>query len=161
MAKLKISDDLQNIIKQVVLDTYYPIGKTYITMGNEDPNKTIGGTWIRVWGGYIYAAGKTLGQTSFQGWGAQSTILTIDQMPPHTHRIGFRTSWGSTVWDRATQDGYAGPRNKGNSLVYGVKDNTAYVDPQYGTLFNESVGGGKGHTHEIATVDVFMWKRTA
>ena len=48
MGELKISSDLQNVIKKVVLDTYYPVGKTYITMGNEDPNKTIGGT------SYIY-----------------------------------------------------------------------------------------------------------
>ena len=47
MATLKISSDLQNIIKKVVLDTYYPIGKIYITLGNENPNKTIGGTWIK------------------------------------------------------------------------------------------------------------------
>lgn len=46
MSTLKISNDLQSVIKKIVLDTYYPIGKIYITVGNENPNDTIGGTWI-------------------------------------------------------------------------------------------------------------------
>lgn len=54
MAELKISSDLQNVIKKVVLNTYYPIGKIYITEGNEDPNVTIGGTWIK------FGAGRCL-----------------------------------------------------------------------------------------------------
>lgn len=140
MAKLKISDDLQNIIKQVVLDTYYPIGKTYITMGSEDPNKTIGGTWIKISGGYIYAAAKTLGQTSFYGWGAQSTILTVDQIPPHTHSY-----YGHYGYNREAR----------STLGWNLGD-TDYNDYRVSTT-----GGGKGHTHDIATVDVFMWKRTA
>lgn len=140
MAKLKISDDLKNIIKQVVLDTYYPIGKTYITMGSEDPNKTIGGTWIKISGGYIYAANKTLGQTSFYGWGAQSTILTVDQIPPHTHSY-----YGHYGYNREAR----------STLGWNLGD-TDYNDYRVSTT-----GGGKGHTHDIATVDVFMWKRTA
>ena len=78
MAKLKISDELKNVIKQVVLDTYYPIGRTYITMGGEDPNKTIGGTWFKIYGGYLYSAKSSLGSTNYSGWGAQSTTLSID-----------------------------------------------------------------------------------
>lgn len=161
MAKLKISDDLKNVIKQVVLDTYYPIGKTYITMGSEDPNKTIGGTWEKVYGGYLYAAQGSLGRTEFHGWGAQGTTLKIEQMPGHTHRIGFNASWGGPIWDCATQDGYVGPRDPGNALVYGASANQAFVQPKYGTLFNETIGGGQEHTHNIATINVWLWKRTA
>lgn len=146
MAKLKISDDLQNIIKQVVLDTYYPIGKTYITMGNEDPNKTIGGTWVKISGGYIYAASKTLGQTSFYGWGTQSTTLSVDQIPSHNHTTSVTFSWGggSAYGMSWTNGEYQGPYDNG-----------------LGAIITKNTGGGKGHTHDIATVDVFVWKRTA
>lgn len=162
MATLKISDELKNVIKQVVLDTYYPIGKTYITMGSEDPNKTIGGTWVKISGGYLYATGSNaLGKTNFNGWGTQSTTLSITQIPSHTHRIGFKTSWGSTVYNSATQDGYAGPRNSGDALNYGSGPNGPYVQPQYGILFNEETGGNQGHTHNVATIDIWLWKRTA
>lgn len=51
MSTLNIGADLKNyiinLIKSTVRDVYYPIGKVYITMGSEDPNKTIGGTWER------------------------------------------------------------------------------------------------------------------
>lgn len=54
MATLKISSDLQNAIKKVVLDTYFPVGSLYLTVGSENPNNTIGGTWVR------FGNGKTL-----------------------------------------------------------------------------------------------------
>ena len=42
MATLKIGADLKNyiinLIKSTVRDVYYPIGRTYITIGSEDPN---------------------------------------------------------------------------------------------------------------------------
>lgn len=48
MATLRISSDLENVIKKVVLDTYFPVGKIYITVGNENPNNTIGGIWQKI-----------------------------------------------------------------------------------------------------------------
>ena len=48
MAELKISSDLQNVIKKVVLDTYFPVGSLYLTVGSENPNTTIGGTLTEV-----------------------------------------------------------------------------------------------------------------
>ena len=45
MATLNIGADLKNyivnLIKSTVRDVYYPIGRKYITMGNEDPNISI------------------------------------------------------------------------------------------------------------------------
>ena len=74
---------------------YYPIGRTYITMGNEDPNKTIGGTWVKIYGGYLYGAKNSLGSTNYCGWGAQSTTLSIDQMPARRHEETIQTGDGN------------------------------------------------------------------
>lgn len=145
-----------------ILDNIYPVGSIFITMNSTNPSEYFGGKWEKISGGYLYATGSTsLGKTTYNGWGAQSTALTIGQMPSHTHRIGFTTSWGATVWDSATQDGYVGPRDPGNALSYGASANQAFVPPRYGTLFNETIGGGQGHTHNIATIDVWMWKRVS
>ena len=54
MATLKISSDLQNVIKKIVLDTYFPVGSLYLTVGSENPNITIGGTWSKISGYYLY-----------------------------------------------------------------------------------------------------------
>ena len=93
MATLNIGADLKNyivnLIKSTVRDVYYPIGRTYITMGSEDPNKTIGGTWVKIYGGYLYGAQSSLGSTNYHGWGAQSTTLSIDQIPKHDHNFYY------------------------------------------------------------------------
>ena len=160
MATLNIGADLKNyivnLIKSTVRDVYYPIGRTYITMGSEDPNKTIGGTWVKIYGGYLYAAQTSLGKTNYSGWGAQSTILSNDQIPAHRHEETIQTGDGNfnpvvrnrtggssslAIWPENARGGWT---NVGSGDV----------------MKTESFGGGKGHTHNIATIDVWIWKRT-
>lgn len=156
MAKLKISDDLKNVIKQVVLDTYYPIGKTYITMGNEDPNKTIGGTWIKVSGGYLYGAKGSLGSTNYSGWGAQSTTLSIDQIPAHRHEETIQTEDGN--FNTVCRNRTGGDRSR---AIWPENARGGWTNVGSGDIMaTEYSGGGKGHTHNIATIDVRIWKRT-
>ena len=120
---------------------YYPIGRTYITMGSEDPNKTIGGTWVKIYGGYLYATGSTsLGKTTYNGWGAQSHTLNVDQIPKHGH------------WILAL--------NKNSN---GYNYSTTYNADEHGwgnSVGMQMTGGNQGHTHNIATIDVWIWKRT-
>lgn len=148
MATLKISSDLQNIIKKVVLDTYFPVGKTYITMGDEDPNKTIGGTWVKIYGGYLYGAKNSLGSTNYSGWGAQSTTLSINQIPNHDHTFYYTTN----------SDGFASGMSVSarSSASNNIQKNGDYTFHSW----TQGSGGGQGHTHNIATIDVWIWKRT-
>lgn len=148
MAELKISSDLQNVIKKVVLDTYFPVGKIYITMGDEDPNKTIGGTWVKIYGGYLYGAKNSLGSTNYSGWGAQSTTLSIDQIPNHDHTFYYTTN----------SDGFASGRSVSarSSASNNIQKNGDYTFYSW----TQGSGGGQGHTHNIATIDVWIWKRT-
>lgn len=148
MAELKISSDLQNVIKKVVLDTYYPVGKTYITMGDEDPNKTIGGTWVKIYGGYLYGAKNSLGSTNYSGWGAQSTTLSIDQIPNHDHTFYYTTN----------SEGFASGKSVSarSSASNNIQKNGDYTFYSW----TQGSGGGQGHTHNIATIDVWIWKRT-
>lgn len=109
-------------------------------MNSTNPSEYFGGKWEKISGGYLYAARTSLGQTTFYGWGAQSTTLTIDQIPAHTHSY-----YGH----------YGYNRQAASTLGWNLGD-TDYTDYHVSTT-----GGGKGHTHEIATVDVFMWKRVS
>lgn len=140
----------------------FPVGSVYLTMIKENPSKYYGGTWELISGGYIYATGSnSLGKTTYGGWGAQSggsgttgsTTLSIEQIPPHKHYIQAMaggTQWAyGFIWSRA-----AGPTD-GNSE--GGQNN-----------YTNEIGGGKGHnhsipnhSHNIATIDVFMYKRIA
>ena len=171
MAKLKISDDLKNIIKQVVLDTYYPIGKLFISINNIDPNKFLGGTWVRVPGQYLMAGDpnsnmdhKNIGTEVGSKWGKRtgSTILSNDQIPAHRHEETIQTGDGNfnpvvrnrtggssslAIWPENARGGWT---NVGSGDV----------------MKTESFGGGKGHDHSlpnypVPTIVLNVWKRTA
>lgn len=123
-----------------LLDNIYPVGSIHITTNNVNPSTYFGGTWQKLSGGYLYAAASIIEKTSYTGWGAQSTTLTIDQIPPHTHSY-----YGHYGYNRQAR----------STLGWNLGD-TDYNDYDVSTT-----GGGQGHTHNIATVDVFVWKRTA
>ena len=111
-------------------------------------NKTIGGTWVKISGGYIYAAKSSLGSTNYSGWGAQSTKLSIDQMPTHDHNFYYTTN----------SDGFASGRSVSarSSASDNIQKNGNYTFYSW----TQESGGGQGHTHNIATIDVWIWKRT-
>lgn len=143
MAKLNISSDLQNIIKKIVLDTYYPIGKIYITVGNENPNETVGGTWIKFGSGKCLV-GVDTSQTEFNVvekiGGEKTHTLTIEEMPNHTHIEKYvGVNW--------YQHGTSGDWNISSALEpYRETGNT---------------GGDKSHNNLQPYITVYMWKRTA
>ena len=160
MATLNIGADLKNyiinLIKSTVRDVYYPIGRTYITMGSEDPNKTIGGTWVKIYGGYLYGAKSSLGSTNYSGWGAQSTTLSIDQMPTHRHEETIQTGDGN--FNTVCRNRTGGDRSR---AIWPENARGGWTNVGSGDLMRtESSGGGQGHTHNIATIDVWIWKRT-
>lgn len=142
MATLKIGTDLQNLIKKIVLDTYYPIGKLYLSVGNENPNQTIGGTQVKLSGYYLYAD-TSVNNTSYTGKHTRSHILTIEQIPSHNH---IKNSIG---WANSDPQFWVG--SGGYTTLYFDRD----------TGVTGSTGGGQGHSHNIATKGIYVWQRTA
>ena len=148
MATLKISSDLQNVIKKVVLDTYFPVGSLYLTVGNENPNTTIGGTWVR------FGNGKTLvgvdtndsNFNSVEKTGGEKThTLTINEMPSHKHNTGWKFSYGqgSAYGITWTNGNWQGP----------------YTDA-LGAFNMDNTGGNQAHNNLQPYITVYIWKRT-
>jgi len=97
------STTLQNIdmttLKQVILDSTYPVGSIYITTDDKNPSETLGGTWEK------YSKGRTLigdgedesgddnGEkvsfTAGNKGGEYNHKLTIAEMPSHQHQLPF------------------------------------------------------------------------
>lgn len=168
MATLKISSDLQNAIKKVVLDTYFPIGKLYLSVGNEDPNKTIGGTWTKISGYYLYAD-TSINNTSYTGKHTQSHTLTESQIPKHRHVLqpddfisngryfnaGYANKGGAWIGD--SQFALAVARNMDTANWDRIVDNNNLMATPYTTF----IGGNQGHSHNIATKGIYVWQRTA
>lgn len=144
--ELKCSDDL----KKLFLDFAYPIGSVYMTRTNNDPNELFGGTWELVtndsylhcynpnnqWFANIGVDNNGTGnqQGSFN---TNDTVLTVEQLPPHTHNAKHLGSL------QGNSNGWIG-----------------YI----GTLSGEitgSMGSGKGHSHfhVLPFYIVAVWKR--
>lgn len=185
LAKMTDLDDL----KTEILKAENPVGHIRMETTNTNPATYLGfGTWV-LWGSGRVPVGVDKSDTSFKtvekkggaktvntlhshviashnhGGNTGSTILTINQIPAHTHDI-WQTSGGST------QSAYA------NSLSGGTvwRNNLRNVPD-----FSKSKGGGEGHWHTIASsgqqttstvgngfssllqpyITCYMWKRTA
>lgn len=132
-----------------LLDNIYPVGSIHITTNNVNPSTYFGGTWKKLSGGYLYAAVSTIKKTTYTGWGTQSHILTANQIPPHKH----------TLWFTGTSVDVGTPHyhNFGEGIAFGINNQRKYGRND----MIDDAGGGQGHMHNIATVDVFVWKRTA
>lgn len=144
MATLKISSDLQNVIKKVVLDTYFPVGSLYLTVGSENPNTTIGGTWVRFGNGRTLV-GVDTSQTEFntieKTGGEKTHKLTLDELPKHKPEALLNTSDSNTT---------------GSAINWQVVNNGRF----YGGDMFKSFGGDKSHNNLQPYITVYMWKRT-
>lgn len=152
--------------RKTLLDYIFPVGSVFLTVNKVNPGTFLGGTWEQMSGGYVYLAGNSLGKTDYYGWGTQSSgqgntgdhVLTISEMPSHTHdmddsvyggyknRLGIRGDGGGSV-----------------GLVPSYSQQTAWS-----RYMPQNTGGGQGHSHpiynhshNIATIDVFAYKRIA
>lgn len=169
MATLKISSDLQNVIKKVVLDTYFPVGSLYLTVGSENPNNTIGGTWTKLSGYYLYAD-TSINNTSYTGKGTQGHSITKAQLPnytlynsSHDHKTttdlgsnGLVLNWnnqqsGSDYWGAQYQsDSF---KSSGGIVLNSLRTNST-------TIKVNSGGSNQAHSHNIATKGIYVWQRT-
>ncbi len=166
MVTLKISDELKNVIKQVVLDTYFPVGALYASFNNVDPNSFLLGTWVRISGAYLMAGDpnstmehKNIGGAVGLSWNKTtgSTSLTVGQLPKvsgdaNCNIVGhqaYNCSIGYMSW---VYGGVSGSLGGGNSMPYG------HVKFEF--------GNNEGHTHSLPTypaptIVLNVWRRTA
>lgn len=125
-------DDLLNII--------WPVGSIYIAYHHTSPASLFGGTWYRIENRFLWgtSASGTIGATA----GEQTHILTVDEMPAHTHNNKLK----------------GGPQTASSSVYDWVSNSTAW---QWYNLATESTGGGKAHNNMPPYIQVSIWRRTA
>ena len=122
-----------------LLDNIYPVGSIFISTVNTNPSIYFGGTWERIKGRFLLAADDstyTLGATG----GEATHILTIDEMPSHTHK--YRLAYGAN-------DPYHG-------FNYGTLTAGDFQDIDAGI---KKAGGDKAHNNMPPYLVVYVWKR--
>ena len=127
---LPSASDLINIV--------YPVGSIYMSVNSTSPATLFGGTWERLKDRFLLGAGDTY--TAGTTGGEAAHVLTIPEMPSHTHSAKFNgvsTATGTSSF-RLTEAGT-------NDYTGG----------------NNSAGGGAAHNNMPPYLAVYMWKRTA
>lgn len=148
MAKAVWLKDKNN--NKVFAAPWMPIGSIYLSVNNTNPSNYFGGTWEALPQDY-YLITAPITQTNIGkggSWYTNDTVLTVDQIPPHTHNWYAAIDGGSDVGrqiDRFMLNDWGDARWWGN--LYKM-DNT---------------GGGKGHNHfhQPPYYQVYAWKRVA
>ena len=63
----------------------YRVGATYLTIGNEDPNNFLPGSWEKIKDRYLLASGDSVGAGTTGG--SNSITVGINNMPSHRHNF--------------------------------------------------------------------------
>lgn len=145
---------------------YFPIGSVYLSVVDINPSTYFGGTWVKMSGGYLYGVQEGATNSSYTGTGTQtkaavtsgSTTLTAAQsgLPAHRHYVQTFPYGGSNA------EYYCISQSPG----YNVNPNTSWRGGY--AADNEAKNASQGHTHSIpahshtvAYIGVWVWKRTA
>lgn len=125
-------------------DILYPVGSIYLSTNSTSPQTLFGGAWERLKGGFLYGAVSSYGTGNLGSYTATNNhTLTTDEMPTHNHTLVNTNDGGYTY-------GYTD-----YSVQYGGAK--GYAE----NVWTSNVGGGKGHSHDIPYIAVFMWRRTS
>lgn len=141
----------------------FPVGAIYMSTNEINPKVYFGGDWNRISGCYLMAYDpnstmphRQLGHLLGSWYSStENTYLSIDQIPPHKHTLGF-TGTSNDV-------GNTHYHNYGEGLAFGISNQRIYNRAE----MIDNTGGGQGHNHKmfdyypVPTMTVNVWKRVA
>ena len=126
-----------------ILKLVYPVGAIYISVSPINPNELFGfGDWEQLKDRFLLSAGDKYEAGTIGG--ESEHVLTIDEMPSHTHNFNRHQLWrNENVPESGLSDGY-GVSNK----TIGV-----YLDS------TDESGSGLSHNNMPPYLTVYMWQR--
>ena len=178
-----------NLARNAIWLLMHPVGTIYFTTVSTNPGTIYGGTWEQ-WGqGRVPIGMGSNGTTDYQTvgatGGAETHILTVAQMPVHTHTQNAHTHTQNAHRHRIAAPGAVAPdgfwistpqHQAGTSLIAGTTTQTGShgrrlerqfdcdaqtATNQNTTATNQNTGSGNAHNNMQPWITCFMWRRTA
>ena len=145
-----LNDTNLNAMQKGLMELVFPIGSTYITQTNTNPNSILGfGTWERLKGKVCLGLDEsdtdlaTIGKTG----GEKTHTLTTNEMPAHTHDGNYKYNGTHNISNTAIGSGTAG-----QGLIATTEEGAK--------LYSTSTGGGQAHNNmQPYEVVGYMWIR--
>lgn len=123
--------------------TVYPVGAIYISASSASPAALFGGNWVQLTETFLFAASDLQAiSPAYNGGdtgGEFTHTLTTDEMPSHTHDIGFRSD-------------YLGKGSDRRAPAAGYNDST---------MATNATGRGQAHNNMPPYTVVYVWRRIA
>jgi hypothetical protein len=139
------ADKNSTYTKTEIINKIYPVGSIYMSINNTNPGTYLTGTTWAVWGSGRVPVGVDTGQTEFntveKTGGEKTHILTIGEMPKHTHKIPHKDN----------SDG-------GDINSWGYESNFDNNSSYQNTL--TFAGSGSAHNNLQPYITCYMFKRT-
>lgn len=163
--KIASSGSLENVdmttLKQVILDSTYPVGSIYLTTDNRNPSETLGGTWEK------YAEGKTIIGEGTNTENSETYTFTIDQQQDETDANKNPTGEYKHQLSVAEMPSHNHSINNKYSIYYwkggggaGTQGSTGWYSGSPSTSIGiNNTGGDASHNNIQPYVTTYMWKR--
>lgn len=135
---------------QSFFNLVYPVGSIYMSVNPINPSELFPLTAWTEWGKGRVPVGVDTSQTEFnkaeKTGGSKAVILTVDQIPTHTHKVP-KPEWYGVKSEADTGFGMLKTKNP-------IKDGSD-------GFVSASAGGGKAHSNLQPYITCYMWVRTA
>ena len=141
----------------------FPVGSIYMSMISNNPSEYFGGTWVQISRGRVLVGvdenDNELATSNLQG-GEKEHILTIDEMPSHTHvqnahRHTVPMGYTNPEWTNGMSDTNrvaGGPNERVGETTFNTSNATAT---------NQNTGGGQPMSLMQPYLSCYIWQRTA
>ena len=143
-----------------LLNIIYPIGTIYMSVNNIDPADIFGGTWEKIREKFLFGEGESF-EAGTTG-GETTHILTVDEMPTHTHTMTTGGNHNHTANFLEVRSKISGQSSNNvarpNNSSY---DSTGTITTSNGSHSHSlnSAGSGQAHNNMPPYLAVYMWKR--
>lgn len=132
------------------IDILHPVNSFYFSSSATSPSELFGGTWVQITEAALRGA-EDIGYT-----GEDACMLTVSQMPSHTHTVQNNFPYGIIVCDNFNNSPLGiYPRD----IVSGTAG--AWVKEQYNPVSIASTGGGQAISLVQRSFNCYIWYRTA